>query len=104
MSVLRAEGDVVSGVVHIAGPAIQIDGQLRQRCSWCGALLLDYALGRVAVPVDQDARPATWAMDACVAVDGNAQYLVGLVDSVVKPGEKRLPDGACGRLDPEVTA
>lgn len=85
-------------VIHIAGDAVQIGPYLRQRCSWCGAVLVDCNLDRVAVPVGQDPRPATWPFGGLVARDGNATWTVEHSDG------DRLPDGACGRLDPEVTA
>ena len=93
----------MSAVVHIAGPDVQVGVQLRQRCAWCGALLLDYALDRIAVPVAQAAlpggdRPATWPVGDLVAVDGSAQYVVPHADGA------QLPDGACARLDTAVTA
>ena len=34
-------------MIHIAGPDVQVGAQLRQRCAWCGALLIDYALGQL---------------------------------------------------------
>jgi len=85
-------------IVHIAGPDIQIDTQLRQRCSWCGAVLVDYALDRVMVPVGQDPRPGTWPVGAMVLVDGP------MSTTVDHDSGRPLPDGSCGRLDPAVTA
>jgi hypothetical protein len=88
----------MTAVIHIAGPDITIGGQLlRQRCAWCGALLLDYDLSRIAVPVGQDFRPGTWGEGDLVAVDGSASWTVEHEDG------DPLPDGACGRLDPAVT-
>lgn len=96
----------MSAVVHIAGPSIQIGSHLRQRCSWCGATLIDYALDRVAVAIDpasdprgdlEAAIPATWPFDALVARDGGMSYVIEL------PEGERLPEGACGRLAPEAT-
>jgi hypothetical protein len=88
----------MSAVIHIAGPDIQVGSQLRQRCAWCGAVLIDQDLERVAVPVGQDPRPATWPAGELIAVDGNLSYVVEHEDGA------RLPDGACGQLDPAVTA
>jgi hypothetical protein len=91
----------VSAVVHIAGMYVRINNLLRQRCAWCGAVLLDVNLENVAVPVGQEVTPdtvvATWPVGELVGVDGNLTYAVTHVD-----GEP-LPDGACGRIDPEVT-
>lgn len=79
-------------IIHIAGPAITIDNQQRQRCAWCGAVLLEYDLYNIAVPVGQDPRPATWPVGELVASSGNAAWIVER-----KAGD-RLPEGACGRL------
>ena len=85
------------GVVHIAGPDVTIDNQLRQRCAWCGAVLIDYALERIAVPEGQDPRPGTWPVGALVEVDGNASWIRDHVDGELLPGN------ACGQIDHEVT-
>jgi len=87
-----------SGVIHIAGVHVMIgDTLLRQRCAWCGALLLDYDLSRIAVPVGQESRPGTWPHGSLVLVDGGMSASVEHVDGA------DLPDGACAKLDPEVT-
>jgi len=88
----------MTGVIHIAGDRIQIgDRFLRQRCAWCGALLLDYDLAAVAVPVGQEGPPATWPLGGLVLVDG------GMSASVDHTDGADLPEGACARLDPKVT-
>lgn len=87
----------MTAVIHIAGPEVTVGDQLRQRCCWCGALLLDYHLTRIAVPVGADPRPAVWPAGELVAVDGALQHIVEHVDGT------DLPNGACGVLDPEVT-
>lgn len=84
-------------MIHIAGVHIQVGALLRQRCGWCGATLLDFDLDRVAVPVGQDPRPATWPVGDLIAVDGNLSTVVPHDDG------DSLPDGACARLDPSVT-
>jgi hypothetical protein len=89
-------------VIHIAGADIQVGSQLRQRCAWCGALMLDYDLNGIAVPEGQEPRPGTWPPGELVALvgdhrEGSASWVVEHVD-----GEP-LPAGACGKLDPVVT-
>lgn len=91
------EGVAPVEVIHIAGRDIQIGEYLRQRCGWCGAILVDYALDRIAVPLGQDPRPATWPDGDLIAVCGPASWVVEHVD-----GEP-LPERACARLDPEAT-
>lgn len=76
-------------VTHIAAPHIVIDDRwMRQRCGWCGVVLLDYDLDRVAVPTGTDPTPATWEMGALVTVDGPASWTADV---------DRLPDDACAR-------
>lgn len=89
-------------MIHIAGLDVQVGSHLRQRCSWCGALLIDYALDRIAVAVPEDGSdpggPGTWAVGALVQVEGNASWVVDHEDG------QPLPAGSCGQLDHEVTA
>jgi len=60
------------GVTHIAGANIVLFGRyLRQRCDWCGIVLLEYDLERIAVPVGQDPMPGHWDPGTLVRVDGN---------------------------------
>jgi hypothetical protein len=74
-------------VTHIAAPQITIsDRYLRQRCGWCGEVLAEYDLARVAVPAGQDPTPGAWETGALVTVDGNVSWAT--------EGE-RLPDDAC---------
>lgn len=87
----------MAGVVHIAGPDIQVGAQLRQRCAWCGAMLLDYALDRIAVPEGQNPRPATWQVGELIEVDGPASWVLPHEDG------QPLPVNACAQLDAEVT-
>lgn len=88
---------MTDSVVHIAGPDIQVGAQLRQRCAWCGGVLLDYALDRIAVPDGQDARPGTWPAGDLVEVNGNASWTLPHADGDV------LPANACAQIDHDVT-
>lgn len=64
-------------VTHIAAQDIVIGDQLlRQRCAWCGVLLLDYDLTRIAVPVGQEGPPGIWPAGSLVAVDGPMSWTV----------------------------
>lgn len=87
----------MTSIVHIAGNEVQVGHLLRQRCAWCGAVLVDYDLTRIAVPEGQDPRPGTWPAGELIEVDGPASWVQEHTD-----GEP-LPPNACGRLDPEVT-
>ena len=78
-------------IVHFAGIEIQIDAKLRQRCAWCGAMLIDYDLDNIAVPEGQDPTPATWPVGALVFRDGSLAYTVKLLP------DEPLPANACSR-------
>lgn len=88
---------IKGAIVHIAGNDLQVGNQLRQRCAWCGAVLVDYALDRIAVPIGQDAMPAMWPVGSLVELDGSASWAVAHDDGCP------LPANACGQLDAEVT-
>ncbi len=80
---------------HVAGLDITVnDRYLRQRCAWCGAIIIDIDLTRIGVPEGQDPRPATWQIGALIRKDGPYRYIVE---------DEKYPDDACLALDPEVT-
>lgn len=101
--------------VHIAGLPQMWDGRyLRQRCAWCGAVLIDedLTLIRVSIPegktaeqayADGDLAPSTWPVNALVARDGHATYLVEAEPSAINPQATKVPEDCCMRLDPAVT-
>lgn len=44
----------LASVTHIAGADLTIAGRrMRQRCAWCGAVLIDMDLARVSVQIEQ---------------------------------------------------
>jgi hypothetical protein len=87
-------------MIHVAGAEIQYENLVRQRCLWCGALLVQYDVTRYA---SMDGKPPTvWAYRALVAVDGEASWEV----APQKPnrGEARhAPAESCFMIDPAVT-
>jgi hypothetical protein len=97
----------MAGLVHIAGIDVQVGPLLRQRCSWCGATLLDYDLARTVSTCDERCRadgckpehhrPATWTVGSLVEVDGGASGVIPHEDG------QQLPANACAQLDAEVT-
>lgn len=88
----------MASITHVAGLPVTVGPRMRQRCAWCGAVLVDYDLSRLAVPEGQDPTPATWEAGALVVVDGSASYLAD------GQGDDKLPADACARIDHEVTA
>lgn len=88
-------------MIHIAAQPIQVGEQLRQRCGWCGVVLLDYDLTRLAVPVAEIEAgwtgPATWETGTLVGVDGGVHWVVDHADG------DRLPADACAQLPHDLT-
>jgi len=88
-------------VTHIASTVVHVGTLMRQRCGWCGAVLIDVDVARVMVMTSEgrDPEPSipTWEVGSLVAIDGGASW-------TVDPREDGLiPEDACARLDPEVT-
>jgi hypothetical protein len=96
----------VSREVHVAGVPQLVDGRyLRQRCSWCGCVLIDQDLTLVAVAVvegEEPGPPATWGVDEYVVIEGPVRYVVAVDPSETGEGAK-IPNDCCMRLDPAVT-
>jgi len=70
----------MSAVTHIAGLNITVqDRYLRQRCAWCGVVLLDYDLANIQVSI----------VPGGVSFSHEAGAL--------------LPDDACALAHPELT-
>lgn len=86
-------------ITHIAGACITMFGRyMRQRCEWCGIILLEYDLTRVAVPEGQDPTPGHWTPGVLVRVDGRMSAEVEVVED--EPGVTKLPMDSCA-FDPE---
>lgn len=90
----------MTALTHIASEVITLNGRfMRQRCSWCGALLIDYDLASIAVPEGQDPTPSHWQPGGFVRVDGNLSMQVEAGD-----GQGPVPEDSCMNLDHAVTA
>lgn len=74
---------------HIAGTPVTVNNRQRQRCAWCGHILIDYDLANIAVPVGQEGEPGTWEVGALVHVDGGLSYVIE------QPTDERLPGDSC---------
>lgn len=87
---------------HVAGIDVTKDNRwVRQRCAWCGEILVDQDATAIQKPIEDirgDETPAqfvgTWPPGSMVRRDGP-------VTSVVE--EDRYPEDSCLALDPEVT-
>lgn len=87
-------------ITHIAGLVVHVGSMVRQRCGWCGAVLIDLDLANtmVMVPDGHDPEPPpTWEVGALVALNGAASWVVDHEDGA------QLPADACAQLDPAVT-
>lgn len=98
----------MSGVVHIAGADVQVGPVVRQRCSWCGCVLIDADLSRMAFqigsfPEGQEPRPAMWPIGALVRVEGDPPHFRASSLVEHQDGEP-VPPECCAALDPAVTA
>lgn len=100
--------------VHIAGVPAQFGPYLRQRCSWCGAVLIDVDLSAIAFAIpegkteeqaraDGDFTYSTWEINVLIGREGPATFVVPDVPSATGEGFT-VPDDCCMRLDPAVTA
>ena len=71
---------MMSEQIHIAGVAVRVGTLLRQRCAWCGDVLIDLDLVNIAVAPNEDGSPGdgpgTFAPYALIAVDGLGQWVV----------------------------
>lgn len=98
--------------VHIAGPDMSVDGVMRQRCAWCGALLLEYNLANIMVQVEPGETamaPAMFAPGVHVRVAGVWPVMHVAVEPEVHPPDAEhpgafvIPENSCMGLDIDVT-
>jgi hypothetical protein len=81
-------------VTHIAGACINMFGRyMRQRCDWCGYVLLEYDLERIEVPIEQPGPPGNWTPGTMVRVDGSISAEID--NPNVIEGVVQLPADAC---------
>lgn len=84
-------------ITHIAGLVVHVGSLVRQRCAWCGAVIEDHDLDRIAVPIGHSPIPPTWEPGALVVINGIGTWTIPHEDGA------QLPANACTRLDPAVT-
>lgn len=86
-----------AGTVHIASfPIVIGDRFQRQRCAWCGAILIDNDYSRMAV-MGEWREPPTWPVQELVLIDGGITTVLAHKDGT------ELPANCCAKLDPAVT-
>lgn len=82
-------------VAHIVGFPVVIQGHLcRQRCAWCGHLIVDVDVELVAVAEGQGGYDPFWPTNAVVEIEITDGGTVTRM-SVVKVVDGLLPDNAC---------
>lgn len=80
---------------HIAGQEIEVQGRyMRQRCSWCGAILCDYDYTTLTM-VGEWTKPKGFPVGKLVRVEGD-----GWPTSFAVLDLERLPDDACALVRP----
>lgn len=86
---------------HIAGLDVTWNGRyMRQRCAWCGAVLLDYDLAQLQST--DGSGPTPWPAGVLIRRAGAGSYIVEVETSETDPA-KPTPDDCCTHLDPTVT-
>lgn len=98
----HVNGAPAGSVVHVASLPVEFADDsgrtlTRQRCGWCGAMLVDADSSRRAVVSGDDGHVSTWPVGNLVSVAENQMVSWALRDGY------RLPPEACLNLDPEVT-
>jgi len=83
-----------ASVTHIAGIDVEVQGRfLRQRCSWCGEILIDEDYANIAMPGEWK-KPGHFEIGRLVRVHaGNPKHQEVL-------GDETLPDDACAAVGP----
>lgn len=100
----------MTGQTHIVGPPIawrdpEHGTLVRQRCSWCGALLRDEIPEQMMVAIDpDDPDPDTtipdWPVGELMRLEGDGwPWIRSVIDA---PIDEIAPD-CCLLLDPEIT-
>lgn len=93
-------------IVHLAGPQVTFGNVVRQRCCWCGGLIAEYDLSRMAVQIDETASPevqqaeiesAPGRWEGFVAIEGTNPRCLSAVDT---PEDGKAPERSCMRLLP----
>lgn len=109
---------IVTEQIHLAGPAITFITRVRQRCMWCGYVLIDEDIARIGAEVSDDGNVIVfpvWPVEEFIRVrqceDGSAMYEVvekeftELTDENGEPNGNLIksPEGGCMNLPPEMT-
>ena len=78
-------------ITHVAGMDVTWNGgrYLRQRCAWCGAILIDIDLFATSGVAGRATRYPRWAAGALVTMDG------AMASTVLPGADGAVPEDAC---------
>jgi hypothetical protein len=104
----RVDGASVTSdvTIHVAGLTVTVEGQrLRQRCAWCGTIMIDVDLTLVAVQEGDQSGYPTFPTSALVEMsdDRGVMYVVAEASGTGESSGRIRPN-SCMILDPDVTA
>lgn len=89
-----------STLTHITAQELVVDGRrMRQRCAWCGAVIVDYDLALVSAPVGQPG-PSCFAPGVFVQMFGTFPAVSQVVED---PHDGKYPKDSCMAIEDEVT-
>lgn len=114
---MKADETPDGGLIHHVGSTLRIGPLIRERCSWCGALVYEIDVSKIAVPTstlesgqtveslfwDEDGRPKEhWRGLVWVAETGEHETL-GVRALFAVDEQEDVPEKSCMNLDPETT-
>lgn len=94
--------------VHVTAQSLIWQGDrgphVRQRCAWCGCILIDQVLSDVSFPLEADGSAPefpTWPAGVLLATDRHGSMTAWSI--VEHDDEAPVPPDMCMRIDPAVT-
>ena len=94
-------------MIHIAGQPVQVGSVVRQRCSWCGALIDHFDLNRIAAYIgeanadaDIEVTIPTWEVNVLIEITYGNPRVIQIVEH--DDGDQ-LPPSCCAQIDHEIT-
>jgi hypothetical protein len=92
-------------ITHVAGGTLSYSRAdqkiVRQRCAWCGALLMEVMQSPFPFPPGTEPEVDTFTPYSLVRVDGSYSENIDL--PILENGDAVLPDDSCMRIDTAVT-
>ena len=80
-------GPTPASVTHIAGIEVEVEGRfLRQRCAWCGEVLLNYDYASISMPGEWK-KPGHFEVGRLVRVHAGNPKHQEVLDEVTVPND-----------------